>query len=115
MEKLVANSNPQLFRMHNNILSESAYHSSACCQGQKNLPLNSPSSYQFPEPWPHSTPVQSQYSLPLLLRFRLRLCHQPALLIELLNLRLAFFADGPADVVPEGGVELGVIGLESSS
>lgn len=52
-----------------------------------------------------------------LLRFRLflRLCpllgHHPAFLVELFDLRLALIADGTADMVPEGGVELGVVGL----
>lgn len=41
------------------------------------------------------------------------LCSDAALLIQPLYLFTAFGADGIADVVPEGGVELGVIALSS--
>ena len=39
---------------------------------------------------------------------------QSPLLIQSLYLFFAFMADGIADVVPEGGVELGVVALSSS-
>lgn len=37
--------------------------------------------------------------------------HHPPLGVELLDLPLGLVEHGPADVVPEGGVELGVVGL----
>lgn len=43
----------------------------------------------------------------------LHCCSHSPLLIQFLYLFFAFVADGIADVVPEGGVELGVITLSS--
>ena len=40
-------------------------------------------------------------------------CSQSPFLIQSLYLFFAFIADGIADVVPEGGVELGVVTLSS--
>ena len=72
--------------------------------------FNQPSASIIPRTSFHSPP--SLLSFLLLLLFLLASSsHHPPLLIQPLHLGLAFRADGVADVVPKGGVELGVVAL----